>query len=112
LWPETKAAINAIMDGEHVLNGRVWNRHVLARDFRKLCEACGIYKAGVTVPYSLRRTFETVAKNADVNQSVIDRIMGHERPDMSEIYNQRTFDKQLLRCTDFVHRWLKGSINL
>jgi integrase len=112
LWPETKAAIEAVKNGDHVLNGQVWNRHIIAHQFKELCEVCGIYRAGITAPYSLRRTFETVAKNADVNQSVIDRIMGHERPDMSEVYNQRTFDKQLVRCTDFVKRWLDGKIKL
>jgi integrase len=112
LWSETQAAIQAVASGEHVLNGRVWNRHVIAHQFKTLCETCGIYKAGITTPYSLRRTFETVAKNADVNQSVIDRIMGHERPDMSEVYNQKTFDKQLIRCTDFVRGWLLGTITL
>jgi integrase len=108
LWPETRKAVEAILDGEHVFNGRVWTRHIIAGQFKSLCEDCGIYRKGITTPYSLRRTFETVAKCADVNQSVIDRIMGHERPDMSEIYNQRTFDKQLRKCTDFVHRWLNG----
>lgn len=117
LWDETQNAIDRIVGDTLVLHGRVWNRHVIAREFRKLCKACGggaegIYRKGITSPYSLRRTFETVAKNADVNQSVIDRIMGHERPDMSEVYNQRTFDKQLNRCTDFVHSWLLGEITL
>jgi integrase len=110
LWPETQTAVAAIADGEHVFNGRVWNRHIIAHQFKTLCEAVGIYKAGVTTPYTCRRTFETVAKNAEVNQSVIDRIVGHERPDMSEVYNQRVFDKQLLRCTDFVKRWLDGKV--
>ncbi len=113
LWTETQAAIKAIASDELVLNGRVWTRHTIAREFKALCESCEvdgkiIYKAGITTPYSLRRTFETVAKNADVNQSVIDRIMGHERPDMSEVYNQKTFDKQLIRCTDFVRNWMLG----
>jgi integrase len=112
LWPETLAAIKAIADGEHVFNGRTWSRHVVAREFKKLCESVGIYKVDVTTPYTLRRTFETVAKNADCNQSVIDRIVGHERPDMSEVYNQRVFDKQLTRCTNFVRLWLLGKIKL
>lgn len=113
LWTQTQAAIGAISGDVHVLDGRTWNRYVIARELKKLCEACEvdgkpIYKEGITTPYSLRRTFETVAKNSNVNQSVIDKIMGHERPDMSEIYNQKTFDKQLIRCTDFVYRWLQG----
>lgn len=112
LWKETQKAIKAIANGDHVLNGRVWNRHVIARQFKTLCESCGVYKEGVTTPYTLRRTFETVAKNSPVNQSVIDRIMGHERPDMSEVYNQRVFDQQLTACTDFVRNWLLGKVKL
>jgi hypothetical protein len=105
-------AIRASAEGPHVLNGRVWNRHVLAREFRKLCEASGIYSKGRTEPYSLRRTLETVAKNAEVNQSVIERVMGHERPDMSEVYNQKVFDKQLRKLGEFIERWLEGSETL
>lgn len=112
LWPETQMAIAKIAAGSHVLNGRKWSRHIVAREFKSLCKKCGIYRKGITVPYTLRRTFETVAKNADVNQSVIDRIMGHERPDMSEVYNQKTFDKQLVKCTDFVRAWLGGTVTL
>ena len=112
LWKETQKSIEAISNGEHVFNGRKWSRHIIASSFKTLCDDCGIYKKGITVPSSLRKTFETVAKNAPVNQSAIDRIMGHERPDMSEVYNQKTFDKQLQICTDFVHGWLKGSITL
>jgi hypothetical protein len=76
VWPETLAAIKAVAvaSDTHVLNGKQWNRHVIAREFRDLCKECEVYRAGITEPYSLRRTFETVAKNADVNQSIIDRI--------------------------------------
>lgn len=112
LWPETQAAITAVASKTHVLNGKVWNRHVMARDFRKLCKKCGVYQQGRTELYSLRRTFETVAKNAAVNQSVIDRIMGHERPVTSEVYVQRTFDRQLIRCTEFVRDWIFGRVIL
>jgi integrase len=112
LWPETQAALVAIITGPVVFNGRVWNRHVIAREFRKLCEAGKFYKKDVTTFYSLRRTFETIAKNSGVNQSVIDKIMGHERPDMSEVYNQKVFDQQLRKCTDFVRRWLSGSVKV
>jgi integrase len=117
LWPETLEAITAIAEGERVFGQkstlrrprRKWNRHMLGNDFQELCKACSITCRGL---YSLRRTFETIAKNAPVNQSCIDRIMGHERPDMSELYSQRTFDKQLLVCTNFVKRWLDGKVTL
>ena len=71
-----------------------------------------MYREGVTTPYSLRRTFQTIAKTAPVNQSVIDRIMGHERPDMSEVYNQTVFDGELRKCVNHVHDWLNGKITL
>jgi integrase len=109
LWPETQKAIAKVASDTHVLNGRKWDRWLIAREFTKLCIQCDVQQIGC---YSLRRTFETVAKNADVNQSVIDKIMGHERSDMSEVYNQKTFDKQLFRCTDFVRKWLGGKITL
>jgi integrase len=112
LWKETQDAIAVIADGPHVFNGRVWSRHVIAREFKTLCESLGIYRENITTPYTLRRTMQTVAKNADVNQSVIDRIFGHERSDQSEVYNQRVFDKQLTRCTDFVRSWLLGKVKL
>jgi hypothetical protein len=50
-----------------------------------------------------------VAKNADVNQTAIDRVMGHARPDMAEIYNQAVFDTQLRKLNEFVEAWLSGS---
>lgn len=112
LWPETLAAIEAIKGKTHVFCGRKWTRHVIARQFKELCETLAMYRENVTTPYSLRRTMQTVAKNAQVNQSCIDRIFGHERTDQSEVYNQRVFDKQLIRCTDFVRGWLLGEIEL
>lgn len=111
--PDTvRDAIQAAANGTHVLNGRVWSRHAVANKFQALCRECGFYQKGRTEPYSLRRTLETVAKNAEVNQSVIDKVMGHERPDTSEIYNQKVFDKQLRKLGEFVERWLAGSETL
>lgn len=49
LWPETRKAIEAIADGEHVFNGRKWTRHIIARDFKLLCEACDIYRKDITL---------------------------------------------------------------
>ncbi|QDV73056.1 tyrosine-type recombinase/integrase [Botrimarina mediterranea] len=112
LWKETQKAVAAIAGSQLVFNGRQWDRHVFAREFKALCETCGIYQKGVTEPYTLRRTFETIAKTAPVNQSVIDKIMGHERPDMSEVYNQTVFDQELRKCVDHVHKWLTGSLTL
>lgn len=112
LWPETVSAVNEISNGRVAFNGRKWTRHIFALQFKSLCQQCEVYREGVTTPYSLRRTFQTIAKTAPVNQSVIDKIMGHERPDMSEVYNQTVFDQELRKCVDHVQGWLKGSITL
>lgn len=113
LWSDTVKALREIVpESGPMFNGRKWTRHIIAHQFKELAEQCGIYVVGTKTFYSLRRTFETIAKTADVNQSVIDRIMGHERPDMSEIYNQRTYDTMLRKCTDHVRKWLRGSVTL
>lgn len=113
LWSDTVVALGEVIHSTGpVFNGRVWNRHIIAHQFKDLAETCGIYQEHTKTFYSLRRTFETIAKTAEVNQSVIDRIMGHERPDMSEVYNQKTFDSQLVRCTEHVRQWVQGSITL
>ncbi len=83
LWKDTIKAIREVAPADGpMFNGRKWTRHIIAHQFKELAESCGVYAKGTKTFYSLRRTFETVAKTADVNQSVIDRIMGHERPDM------------------------------
>jgi integrase len=113
LWKDTVKALREIApESGSMFNGRKWTRHIIAHQFKELAEQCGVYVAGTKTFYSLRRTFETIAKTADVNQSVIDRIMGHERADMSEVYNQRTYDSMLCKCTDHVRKWLRGSITL
>jgi integrase len=109
LWPETAKALAALPQGEHVFNGRIWSRHVIARQFEALCKKCGVKNHG---HYSLRRTFETVATTADVNQSVIDAIMGHTRNDMASVYRQKIFDQQLKRCIDHVRAWYLGKVTL
>lgn len=113
LWQETVDALREIMPSNGpVFNGRKWTRHIVARQFKELGEACGVYQEDTKTFYSLRRTFETIAKNSGVNQSVIDAIMGHRRPDMSEVYNQKTFNSELRKCTEFVRGWVYGSITL
>jgi hypothetical protein len=113
LWQDTVEALREIAPASgSMFNGRKWTRHDIAYRFRRHAEQCEVYAPVTKTFYSLRRTFETIAKTADVNQSVIDRIMGHERADMSEVYNQRTYDTMLTKCTDYVRKWLRGSISL
>lgn len=110
LWPETQVALKALpKTDDHVFNGRKWDKYVVGRQFAALCKTAGVENIG---HYSLRRTFETIAKNAEVNQSVIDKIMGHTRQDMSEVYNQHTYDQQLLKCVNYVRSWYLGEITL
>lgn len=82
LWPETVEAIRDVAGQLHVFNGRIWTRHIVAREFVKLCEETGVRNIGF---HSLRRTFETVAGAAEVNQAVVDAIMGHGRDDMASV---------------------------
>jgi integrase len=109
LWPETVAAIRQVAGRSHVFNGRIWTRHIVARQFEKLCEASGVRNLGF---YSLRRTFETIATTASVSQAVIDHIMGHARNDMASVYRQQIFDQQLRACSEHVRAWYSGNLAL
>lgn len=107
LWPETIEALGEIEHSQRVFNGKIWSRHVIAREFKTLCEKCEVRNIGF---YSLRRTFETIATTADVSQAVIDNVMGHSRDDMASIYRQRIFDSQIEKCCDHVRQWYLGSL--
>lgn len=109
LWPETIEALAAVAERPLVFNGRVWNRHVVAREFNKVCGAAGVETQG---HYTLRRTFETIATTADVPQAVIDTIQGHLRNDMASIYRQRVFNEQLTKCVEHVRGWYLGTIRI
>ena len=124
LWPETVEAIQKVKGerNEGLLfttkYGNSWTKEgsqcPISFEFRKLANDLGIYQKGVKTFYTLRRTFETIGSAAEVNQAVIDSIMGHapDANDMGSIYRQVVFDKSLRRCTDFVRDWLNGSISL
>jgi integrase len=109
LWPETVAALREVIGSPLVFNGRNWNRHVVARKFKKLAVSCDVPDFGF---YSLKRTLETVATSADVNQAVIDHAIGHARHDMASIYRQKIFDQQLLKFSNHVRDWYLGRITL
>jgi hypothetical protein len=72
-----------------------------------------MYRKGITTFYTLRRTFETIAGDAG-NQTAVNYIMGHTpaSTDMAAVYRQKTFDRQLVKVTDYVHDWLNGEITL
>jgi integrase len=129
LWPETIAAMKAAIEhrpdpktreAERLVfvtkYGNAWSdddgdrNNPISYEFRKLVKATGFYRRGVTVFYSLRRTFETVG--AETGQQVaVDHIMGHIPPpnDMASVYRQRVADKVLLAVTNHVRKWLIGS---
>ena len=109
MWPETIEALATVAEKPLVFNGRVWNRHVVAREFNKVCDAAGVETQG---HYTLRRTFETIATTADVPQAVIDTIQGHLRNDMASIYRQRVFNEQLTKCVEHVRGWYLGTIRI
>jgi len=124
LWDETVAALKKVIgDRESGLvfitkyGGPWWveeTRDPIAHELLKVTKSIGIYRKGVTTFYSLRRTFETIACTARVNQSVIDSIMGHapHANDMAAIYRQRVFDDSLRECVDHVRAWYLGEFNI
>jgi integrase len=110
LWPETVKALKVVASESVVFNGRKWDRWVVGSEFEKLCKACKVKSHGF---YSLRRTFETIAGASGCQQFIIDRIMGHSRPnDMAAAYRQKIFDGMLQKCTDFVRGWYLGNITI
>ena len=123
LWPETIKALKAVV-GKRTSGlvfvtkyGNSWtvqdgSRDPIAYEFRKLTTKAKVHRKGVTTFYSLRRTFETIASTADVNQAVIDHIMGHVREDMAAIYRQKVFDGPLRKSTDHVRAWYLGTVSL
>jgi integrase len=121
LWPETVTALRAVIgdrtDGpvfRKFDNRQVWNRHIVGRAFKALAEKHELYRENVTTFYSLRRTFETIAATADVNQCVVDAIMGHapRSGDMAAVYRQKVFDDQLRKCAEHVRQWMLGAFVL
>jgi integrase len=109
LWPETLAALKQVADEKHAFNGRKWTRHIVAREFIKVCEAADVRNLGF---YSLRRTFETIVTTASVPQAIVDHIMGHANNDMASVYRQQVFDQQLRDCSEHVRAWYLGKLTL
>jgi len=122
LWPETVDALRwalkkrpepKLEDDRHLVfltKRRVrWAKHSaspLSAEFRKILEALGLYRKGVSF-YALRHTFRTIADETR-DQPAIDLIMGHSRNDMASVYRQRISDDRLRAVTDHVRQWLFG----
>lgn len=89
-------------------SGETSIRDNVTTSFTKLCETCGVSRAGRGF-YSLRRTFETVAGGTK-DQAAVDYVMGHADESMAAVYRQGIEDKRLIDVSDHVHEWLYGRI--
>jgi len=121
LWPETLTAIKVALDQrpnpkpgheQYVFLTRIghcWanetNATPLSREFRKLLDATGIYRAGLGF-YCIRRTFQTVGEEA--GETATKFIMGHSDDSMSARYRQRISDDRLQAVADHVRAWVFG----
>jgi integrase len=125
LWPETVAALNAVIakrpaprDEAHAefvfitcrgvpwSNGPLGGRDSIGLMFRRVLINLGLYRSGIGF-YSLRRSFATVASNS-LDQIAVDAIMGHSprHSDMPALYRQRVSDSRLEAVANYVRQWL------
>lgn len=75
-------------------------------EFEKLLARLKMKRKGIAF-YSIRRTFRTIADEAQ-DEPAVTFLMGHAPPenDMGAVYRQRIADARLKTVTDHVHRWL------
>ena len=122
LWPETVESLRNVeklnrrakLRKHHDLvfltcHGAPWTNErtavsALSKEFRRLANAAGVYRAGSTF-YTLRRTFRTIADRSK-DQACCDLVMGHETAGMAALYRQRIDDDRLEAVADIVHKWL------
>ena len=126
LWPETVAAIRAVLRARKSLEpdpasrklvflthvGRSWrlkgSGDLISNQMRLLTRRCKIWRPGLGF-YALRHTFETIGGEAK-DQPAVDFVMGHpsKQGDMSAEYRERMLDDRLVAVADYVHAWLFG----
>lgn len=124
LTPECAAALYRVIKGRKsglvfvTKYGQPWfhdgeTRDPISAEFRKLCKRVGIYRPKITMFYTLRRTFQTVADTSGEPQAV-KFMMGHvaAADDMSSVYRQKVYDVACLRVSDHLRRWIAGEITL
>lgn len=123
LWPETAAAIRAVLDArpppiDAEQTGLLFIRgdgtayvsrdnpqiDKVTREFRTLLARTKVTSRSF---YDLRRTFETIG-GASRDQVAVDSIMGHapDSGDMAAIYRQGVGDDRLLAVVNHVRAWL------
>lgn len=128
LWPETREALRAVIDGRPKPvdprdDGLVFlarngtrllkfnlatgtNLDTVGRQFARLKAAAGL-PAEIPAFYGLRHTFQTVAE--DVRDEVAIRaVMGHTEPDedMSQFYRDTINESRLHAVVNHVRTWL------
>ncbi|EMI53528.1 tyrosine-type recombinase/integrase [Rhodopirellula sallentina] len=124
LWPETIAAIRAVLDGQshafknrtagdHVFltrTGKLWvdrngtNRDSIGEQFRLLARTVGCYQKNVGF-YSLRHTFATIASGCG-DQIAVDHVMGHLDSGMSAHYREFIERERVVKACDHVRMWI------
>lgn len=116
LWPETQAALAAVLDRRYEPlpeaanmvfvqhDGRTWNTSgkPVCKSFRKIYQWAGLKRAGF---YWLRHTFETVGGGAK-DQIAVNAIMGHTDSSMAAVYREEIEQERLLAVADHVRAWL------
>jgi integrase len=130
LWPETVAALRETLAGRptpkspedadrffitkygaawHQEKGSLGNR-AITHEFSKLLLKLNVIrkKRGLSF-YVLRQTFRTVAGEAK-DQPAADFILGHETPHMSSVYREAISHERLMAVSDYVRKWLFGSV--
>jgi integrase len=75
----------------------------ISAEFRKLCQACGLYKKGRSF-YSLRHVFQTIGEEA--GETATRYLMGHADDSMSGVYRERISADRLRAVVQHVHDWL------
>lgn len=112
LWPETLASLDVPGRGRvfRTTRGRSWEGsekdNPLSKAFQRCMRAAGAYQKGRGF-YGLRHTFVTVGLRTGDSYAV--RYMtGHapDSDDMLALYNESTFDGNLIRVSNFIRQWL------
>ena len=126
LWSETVQALREVLDSRPTPTdpadldkvfvtkfGQAWAKvgdrdrsgsaNPISAEFRKLCQACELYKKGRGF-YALRHVFQTVGEEA--GETATRFLMGHTDATMSGVYRERISDDRLRAVARYVHGWL------
>jgi integrase len=121
LWPETAAALRAVIDerpdpgGYEAVElvfvtkyGRPWAKRnkgeAVAHEFAKLLRRLDLYRPGLGF-YAIRHTFRTIADGTR-DFPAVRLMMGHVDGSIDDVYRERTDDARLLAVAEYVRGWL------